>query len=70
MSYVDVLLVEDDRVLGGALRQRLQLEGLSVTWVENCNQAVETFAEHGCGPRSCLPTYGCRTDRAKICTAV
>jgi len=43
MSYVDVLLIEDDRVLGGALRQRLQLEGLSAAWVENCSQAVEAF---------------------------
>lgn len=43
MSYVDVLLIEDDRVLGGALRQRLGLEGISVNWVENCAQAVEAF---------------------------
>ncbi|CAB5511977.1 Regulatory protein AtoC [Achromobacter anxifer] len=43
MSYIDVLLIEDDRVLGGALRQRLRLEGLSAVWVENCSQAVEAF---------------------------
>lgn len=43
MNYVDVLLIEDDRVLGGAMRQRLKLEGFSVTWVENCAQAIEAF---------------------------
>ncbi|VGO10892.1 two component, sigma54 specific, transcriptional regulator, Fis family [plant metagenome] len=40
-AYVDVLLVEDDTVLGGALRQRLLLEKFSVQWVESCGQAIE-----------------------------
>lgn len=41
MTYIDVLLIEDDAVLGGALRQRLDLEGISVRWVQNCAQTVE-----------------------------
>ncbi|MDM9558139.1 sigma-54-dependent transcriptional regulator [Bordetella petrii] len=41
MSYTDVLIIEDDAVLGGALRQRLHLEGISVQWVQNCAQAIE-----------------------------
>lgn len=42
-GYLDVLLIEDDQVLGGALRQRLLLEQLSVQWVESCAQAVEVL---------------------------
>lgn len=41
MTYSDVLLIEDDAVLGGALRQRLALEDISVQWVLNCAQAIE-----------------------------
>ncbi|MBK6867960.1 MAG: sigma-54-dependent Fis family transcriptional regulator [Burkholderiales bacterium] len=37
---IDVLLIEDDRVLGGAVAQRLRLEGLRVRWVETCAQAM------------------------------
>lgn len=43
MSYVDVLLIEDDTVLGGALCQRLQLEKLSFRWAQSCAQAIELF---------------------------
>lgn len=32
---IDVLLVEDDGVLGGAVAQRLRLEGISVQWVQS-----------------------------------
>ncbi|OZI38738.1 sigma-54-dependent Fis family transcriptional regulator [Bordetella genomosp. 5] len=43
MSDIQVLLVEDDTVLGGALLQRLRLEGISTQWVQSCAQAVELF---------------------------
>lgn len=42
-SYVDVLLIEDDTVLGGALRQRLLLEKFSVQWVQSGAQAIEVL---------------------------
>lgn len=38
---VDVLLIEDDTVLGGALQQRLRLEGISVQWAQSGAQALE-----------------------------
>lgn len=41
MTDVDVLLIEDDTVLGGALQQRLQLEGISVRWAQSGAQALE-----------------------------
>jgi DNA-binding NtrC family response regulator len=37
---LEVLLIEDDRVLGGAVAQRLKLEGMQVRWAETCAQAV------------------------------
>ena len=37
---LDLLLIEDDRVLGGALVQRLKLEGISVRWAETCAEAM------------------------------
>ncbi len=37
---LDVLLIEDDRVLGGALVQRLRLEGIEVRWAQTCAAAV------------------------------
>ena len=37
---LDVLLIEDDRVLGGALVQRLRLEGIAVRWAQTCAAAV------------------------------
>lgn len=43
MNETQVLLIEDDPVLGGALLQRLRLEGLSAQWVQSCAQAVEWF---------------------------
>ncbi|MGE8656086.1 MAG: sigma-54-dependent transcriptional regulator [Achromobacter sp.] len=43
MKEIQVLLIEDDQVLGGALLQRLRLEGLSTQWVQSCAQAVEWF---------------------------
>ncbi len=36
----DVLLIEDDHVLGGALAQRLQLEGVAVRWARTCQAAM------------------------------
>ncbi len=35
-----VLLIEDDAVLGGALVQRLKLEGFDPVWAHNCAQAL------------------------------
>ncbi|MFJ1301859.1 sigma-54-dependent transcriptional regulator [Pseudomonadota bacterium AL_CKDN230030165-1A_HGKHYDSX7] len=43
MSDIQVLLIEDDTVLGGALLQRLRLEGIATQWVQSCAQAVELF---------------------------
>lgn len=43
MSDTQVLLIEDDELLGGALLQRLRLEGISAQWVQSCSQAVELF---------------------------
>lgn len=43
MNNVQVLLIEDDTLLGGALLQRLRLEGISAQWVQSCAQAVEIF---------------------------
>jgi len=40
---IDILLIEDDRVLGGALAQRLRLEGFAVRWAESCAQAMEAL---------------------------
>nr|WP_054504706.1 sigma-54 dependent transcriptional regulator [Achromobacter xylosoxidans] len=37
------MLIEDDPVLGGALLQRLRLEGMRAQWVQSCAQAVEWF---------------------------
>ena len=36
---IDCLVIEDDRVLGGALEQRLKLEGFRVRWVTTCADA-------------------------------
>jgi DNA-binding NtrC family response regulator len=36
----EVLLIEDDQVLGGAVVQRLKLEGFAVRWCETCRQAL------------------------------
>lgn len=38
-----ILLVEDDSILGGALAQRLKLEGFDVTWTENCAAAFSAM---------------------------
>ncbi len=43
MNDIQVLLIEDDMVLGGALLQRLRLEGIAAQWVQSCAQAVEIF---------------------------
>ncbi|CAM3359280.1 hypothetical protein BOSP111201_00915 [Bordetella sputigena] len=43
MNDIQVLIIEDDTLLGGALLQRLRLEGISAQWVESCAQAVEMF---------------------------
>lgn len=38
---LDVLVAEDDGVLGGTVAQRLRLEGLSIEWVQTVSQALE-----------------------------
>ncbi|MDT4809189.1 sigma-54-dependent transcriptional regulator [Achromobacter agilis] len=43
MNDIQVLLIEDDELLGGALLQRLRLEGISAQWLQSCAQAVELF---------------------------
>lgn len=43
MNDIQVLLIEDDELLGGALLQRLRLEGISAQWAQSCAQAVELF---------------------------
>lgn len=43
MSDIQVLLIEDDELLGGALLQRLRLEGIATQWLQSCAQAVEVF---------------------------
>lgn len=35
-----VLLIEDDEILGGAMVQRLKLEGFDGTWVKTCREAA------------------------------
>lgn len=35
-----ILVVEDDAILGGAIAQRLKLEGFEVTWAETCTAAL------------------------------
>lgn len=39
-EIIDVLVVEDDGVLGGAVAQRLRLEGLSVHWAQTVAEAL------------------------------
>lgn len=43
MNDIQVLLIEDDALLGAALLQRLRLEGISAQWVQSCAQAIELF---------------------------
>lgn len=40
---IDVLLVEDDGVLGGTVAQRLRLEGLSIRWAHSVNEALDNL---------------------------
>src|SRR5690554_3159895 len=43
---IDVLLVEDDGVLGGTVAQRLRLEGLSIIWAQSVAEALENLEKH------------------------
>lgn len=38
-----ILLIEDDRVLGGAVAQRLRLEGFDLHWATNCASALQAL---------------------------
>lgn len=40
---IDVFFVEDDGILGGAVAQRLRLEGLSVYWAQTVAEALENL---------------------------
>lgn len=43
---IDVLLVEDDGVLGGAVAQRLRLEGMSVHWAQTISDALACLEKY------------------------
>ncbi|MDS1139452.1 sigma-54 dependent transcriptional regulator [Pusillimonas sp. SM2304] len=43
---IDVLLVEDDGVLGGAVAQRLRLEGISVHWAQTISDALGSLEKY------------------------
>lgn len=43
---LDVLVVEDDGVLGGTVAQRLRLEGLSIAWVQTVAEALDSLEKH------------------------
>ena len=43
---LDVLLVEDDGVLGGAVAQRLRLEGMSVHWAQSVADGLESLERY------------------------
>lgn len=45
MTPLDILVIEDDRVLGGALTQRLRLEGFTVRWVQTCASAMSALRD-------------------------
>lgn len=41
-----ILLIEDDQVLGGAVSQRLRLEGFEVRWAKTCSQAMQALRQY------------------------
>lgn len=43
---LDVLLVEDDGVLGGAVAQRLRLEGMSVHWAQSVAEGLASLNQY------------------------
>src|SRR5690554_3935271 len=43
---IDVLVVEDDGVLGGTVAQRLRLEGLSIIWAQTVHEALSSLEKH------------------------
>lgn len=43
---IDVFLVEDDGVLGGAVAQRLRLEGISVHWVQSVTDGLNDLQRY------------------------
>src|SRR5690606_30547084 len=43
---IDVLLIEDDGVLGGAVAQRLRLEGMSVHWAQTVSEALASLEKY------------------------
>jgi len=45
MTPSDILVIEDDRVLGGAIAQRLRLEGFTVRWTQTCASAMKALRD-------------------------
>lgn len=45
-SVLDVLLVEDDGVLGGTVAQRLRLEGLSIIWTQTVSETLDVLEKN------------------------
>lgn len=43
---IDILVVEDDGVLGGAVSQRLRLEGMSVHWSQTVSDALASLQKY------------------------
>lgn len=50
---IDVLVVEDDGVLGGTVAQRLRLEGLSIVWAQTVAEALDNLDKHHPGLMLC-----------------
>lgn len=40
MNSPHILIVEDDAILGGAISQRLKLEGFHIAWAQSCAEAL------------------------------
>ena len=38
-----ILIIEDDPIQGGAINQRLKLEGFNTNWVKNCSDAISSL---------------------------
>ena len=62
---IDVLLVEDDGVLGGAVAQRLRIEGISTQWAQTLTEKLlEAY-----GSRSPLAPFSLSGDARKALVA-
>ena len=62
-----VLLVEDDTILGVAVRDQIAADGHSVDWVKRLDEAgdsVRSVPTTSCFSTSCCPTAGASTSCA------